>query len=190
VREGREQAGELPGPLRHHGCLPTIITSGVLPVPVDPDHHGPLSPSKSEPPSVGQQMLLLKPSLSWTRGCQVSSACSRLWAAPTYTSRDPDTRLGRQRTSRTAWDVAGAAVLISWVPLLLPLKAFLDPPPPQILKSQWWHSPKPSFSQPVGKPPLTLSLQWQQGEMEFRRYGTRVTPMSNTQRSSGPTSTK
>lgn len=80
-----------------------------------------------------------------------------------------------------------AAVLICWVPLLLPLKASLGPRHP--LESQWWHIPKPSSSEFVGKPPPTLSLQRQQTEMELRCYGIRVTPMSNAQKPSGPTST-
>lgn len=52
------------------------------------DKYSPLSPSKSEPPSVGQQMVLLQPTLSRARGCQVSKCMFKTRAAPKCAARD------------------------------------------------------------------------------------------------------
>lgn len=73
------------GALSHHSRLsrtPTSLGSCAC-----SDNHSPLSPSKSEAPSVGQQMVLLKPTLSWSKVAKCPSAGSRCWAAPSTQPR-------------------------------------------------------------------------------------------------------
>lgn len=57
------------------------------------DNYSPLSPSKPEPPSVRQQMVLLQPTLSRARGGQVSKCIFKTQGSTEARSPGSDTRV-------------------------------------------------------------------------------------------------
>lgn len=156
MEEGREQSREVSGSFSHHSCFPRIITSwGPVPALTI---RARFPQANQNPHLLGSRWSCFNPLFPGQVVAKFPSACSRLWAAPTCTTQDPDTQWGFEKAGITGvWQRLLSSILGAHAYLCTG-----TPGAPASLDSgisMVGISPNsPSHNKPVVKPSLLLSL--------------------------------